>query len=335
VVFVIAPTARKEGTVKSEMDVAAVSPALALQTVNFVVSTDEPGTRYVGTVQSSANIEEGIVVGFWRCEREDAFTRKVRDIYRANVVRAPRTGITPLDVLAVARNRRVEPRGRLGAVLEGEPPNLPRPTSAEAADLHGQQSTALDLSVGADLTATFLAALGIPVPGATVVTTLWDGARRISFEVRGVTESRVDIGELGSVLSACRIARNPATDVFFTEPKAQMLVITRTLSSAHFAVHATGRKGQSAKVAVDGIAGLFGEAHADVEWEAEGDSTIVFRGRRPATFAFGAVPCAIRTDSTLVFGLEVTDRTFGVGADVIPEERPAIDDVGLLTFDAN
>ena len=164
---------------------------------------------------------------------------------------------------------------------------------------------------------------------------LWDGVGRISFEVRGVTESRVDIGELGSALNARRVARNPATDVFFTDPKAQMLVITRTLSSAHFAVHATGRRGQSARVAVDGIAELFGEVHADVAWEVESDSTIVFHGREAATFAFGAVPCVIRTDGTLVFGLEVADKTFGAGADVHPKERPAIDDDGLLIFDAS
>lgn len=272
-------------------------------------------------------------MGFWRCAREDPFTRKIRDIYRANVVRAPRTGIAPLDVLAVARNRRVEARGRLSDVLEGEPPDLPLPISADVADLAGQRSTALDLSVGADLTATFLAALGIPVPGASLVASVWDGVSRISFEVRGVTESRVDIGKLGSALNACRIARNPATDVFFTEPKAQMLVITRTLSSSHFAVHASGRKGQSVKLELEGIVELFGEAQAKVAWEAEGDDTIAFRGRRPAIFAFGAVPCVIRTDSTLVFGLEITDKTFGASADRVPQERPAIDDEGLLTFD--
>jgi hypothetical protein len=274
-------------------------------------------------------------VGFWRCAREDPFTRKIRDVYRANVVRAPRTGIAPLDVLVVARDRRVGARGRLGQVLEGEPPDLPLPISADVADLRGQRSTALDLSVGADLAATFLSALGIPVPGASLVAGLWDGASRISFEVREVTESRVDIGELGSALNGRRVVRNPATDVFFTEPKAQMLVITRTLSSSHFAVHASGRKGQSVKVAVDGIAELLGEAHGKVAWEAESDNTIVFRGQRSAIFAFGAVPCVIRTDNTLAFGLEITDTTFGTRPHRAPKERPAIDDQGLLIFDGD
>jgi hypothetical protein len=274
-------------------------------------------------------------MGFWRCDREDPFTRKVRDVYHANVVRAPRTGIEPLDVLAVAPNRRVEARGRLATVLAGDPPKLPRPTSGLVADLRGQHSAALDVSVGADLTATFLAALGLPSPGANVTAALWKGARKLSFEVRDVTENKVDIAKLGSVLDGSPVGRNAATEVFFAEPKAQMLVITRTLSSARFAVHATSRKGQSAKVTVDGLAKVLGKAKADGGWEVEDESTIVFHGARPATFAFGAVPCAVQSDDTLVFGLEVTDKTFGAGDRVVPRERPAIEDAGLLVFDQN
>lgn len=267
------------------------------------------------------------------CAGEDPFTRKVRDVYRANVVRAPRTGIAPLDVLAVGARRRVEPRGRLDALLSGTAPTLPRPTSGDVADLLGQHSTKLDLSVGADLTATFLTALGLPVPGANIAATLWNGARTLSFEVRDVVERRVDIARLGSALTDCRVARNAATEVFFAEPGAQMLIITRTLSSAAFAVHAAGRGGQSVTAEVDGIAEVFGTASLDVGWSVEGESTIAFRGRTPATFAFGAVPCALKSDATLIFGLEVTDKTFGGEEAVIPRERPAIDDSGLLAFD--
>jgi hypothetical protein len=272
-------------------------------------------------------------MGFWPCAGEDPFTRKVRDVYRANVVRAPRTGIAPLDVLAVGVRRRVEPRGRLDALLEGAELALPRPTSGEVAELRGQRSTTLDLSLGADLTATFLAALGLPVPAVNVSATLWDGARKISFEVRNVVERRVDIARLGSALTGSRIARNAATEVFFAEPRAQMLIITRTLSSATFAVHATGRGGQSAKVEADGVAEIFGTASADVSWSVEGESTIAFSGKRPATFAFGAVPCAFHSDSSVVFGLEVTDKTFGGPETVVPHERPVIDDAGLVVLD--
>lgn len=274
-------------------------------------------------------------MGFSPCDREDPFTRKIRDVYRANVVRAPRTGIAPLDVLAVGARRRVEPRGRLDALLEGGASALPRPTSAAVADLRGQRSATLDLELGADLTAMFLAAVGLPTPGADVAANFWKGARKLSFEVRDVFERRVDIAALGAAIDGRTIARNAATEVFFAEPRAQMLIITRTLRSARFAVHAASRGGQSFKVDVDGLAEVLGKASLDVGWSIEGESTIAFHGKAPATFAFGAVPCSFRSDATLVFGLEVAEMTFGAPAAVKPEERPVIDDAGLLTLDEN
>jgi hypothetical protein len=272
-------------------------------------------------------------MGFVPCAREDPFTRKVRDVYRANVVRAPRTGIAPLDVLAVGARRRVEPRGRLATLFDGGAPDLPRPGSAEVAGLSGHRSATLDLELGVELTGTFLAAVGLPVPEAKVTASLWQGARKLSFEVRDVVERRVDIGALGAAIDGHRISRNAATEVFFGEPTAQMLVITRTLRSVRFAVHATSRGGQSFQVDVDGLAEVLGAASLDVGWSVEDDSTIAFRGKTPATFAFGAVPCALRRGATLVFGLEVSDKTFGTPGAVVPHEQPAIDDAGLLTFD--
>ena len=112
-----------------------------------------------------------------------------------------------------------------------------------------------------------------------------------------------------------------------------MLVITRTLRSARFAVHAAGRGGQSFQVDIDGLAEVLGKASLDVGWSVKNESTIAFRGETPATFAFGAVPCALRKDATLVFGLEVSDKTFGARGAVVPQEQPVIDDAGMLTFD--
>lgn len=85
-------------------------------------------------------------------------------------------------------------------------------------------------------------------------------------------------------------------EVFFAEPTAQMLVITRTLSNAR-------------------------------------ESTIAFTGPSPATFAFGAVPCVLRSDAAMVFGLEVGDTVFGDAEVGAPRERPVFAEAGLLTFD--
>jgi hypothetical protein len=233
----------------------------------------------------------------------------------------------------VGARRRVEPRGRLVVMLDGAATPLPHPTADAVAELRGQRSATVDLSVGAELTAAFLGGIGLPLPSANLEATLWKGARKVSFEVRDVVERRVDIARLGSAVDGRRIRRNAATEVFFVEPKAQMLVITRTLSSPRFAVHATSRAGQSVKIDLDGLAEVLGNASADVAWTVEGKSTISFTGKAPATFAFGAVPCALRSDATMVFGLEVSDKTYGDAQVGTPKERPVFAEAGLLTFD--
>ena len=146
-------------------------------------------------------------MGFLSCaDQQDPFTRRVREIYRANVVRAPRTGIEPLDALAV-RKTVVQARGRLATMIDGDRPDLPVPGQDEVAALSGERSTAVDVGLGVDLTAGFFAALGVPVPSANATASLWQGAARMRFEVRDVTQHQVDVSELGRALNGCRIVR--------------------------------------------------------------------------------------------------------------------------------
>jgi hypothetical protein len=154
------------------------------------------------------------------------------------------------------------------------------------------------------------------------------------FEVRDVIQHQVDVSELGRALNGCRIVRNPATDVFFSDEKTRLLVITRTLTSACFAVHAFDKAGQSVKLQLEGLADILGGAKTNVSWTAEGSNTVAFHGKRSATFAFAAVPCAIAYDGTFVFGLESSDATMGQAAAPQPEMSPVIDQPGLLTFDS-
>jgi hypothetical protein len=274
-------------------------------------------------------------MGFMPCsDQHDPFTKKVRSVYRAGVVRAPRTGIDPLDALAV-RKTVVEQRGRLARMIAGDPPALPDPSHDEVAELRGQHSTAVDVGLGLDLTTKFLAALGLPIPSASVTGTLWKGAHQVEFEVRDVTQHQIDLSELGQALTGRHIVRNPATDVFFSDEKTRLMVITRTLMSSSFAVHAVRQGGQSLEVRVDALADFLGETHANAAWSLEGESTLSFRGTTAATFAFAAVPCAIAEDGTFIFGLEFADATMGDRPVPEPVMRPVFDTAGLLTFDSD
>ena len=161
-------------------------------------------------------------MGFQPCiTRDDPFTRQVRQTYRAGVVMAPRTGIQPLDALAVDDDRQVHVRGRLANLIADDTPTLPRPKSEEVADLIGVRSAAVDVGFGANLSANFLAALGVALPSANLAASLWKDASRLVFEVREVTKHDIDIG-LGRDLEGRHIRRNATTDLFFTSSTTRL-----------------------------------------------------------------------------------------------------------------
>lgn len=274
-------------------------------------------------------------MAFRACPRkDDPFERKVREAYGANVVGAPRAGIEPLTTVA-RQDDRVEPRGHLRYILEGDGPELPPVTPSPAAAMSGTRSAEVKAKLGFDLSGNFLSALGLP--GADLAATLWEGASAFTFEVRDVMDNQVDLAQLGQAIKGRLVAQNPATDIFLTEEPQQLLLITRTLTTPTFAVRASGAGGQAVKVAVDGIPDLVGSAHADVSWKREHNDWVSFHGAAPVTFGFAVVPCFIDAARRLKFGLTISDVTFGKASIEMSkvESRPAIDDdrAGLLSFD--
>lgn len=270
-------------------------------------------------------------MAFAHCGRPDPFTRRVRDVYRANVLRTPRAGVQPLLALAVV-DRRVQPRGALAGLLAGGEVMLPEPLTHPVADLSGLRSTSLDLNIGINLTAGFLAALGLPIPGGEISGTLLSGAKSVQFEVRDVSELSVDLGALGRALTGQTIDDNPATRIFLVGSPIRLLLVSRVLLSRHFAVHTTGQARQSAAVSVDAIQDLIGSAQASVSWKRESADTMSFQGDTAVAFAFAAVPCVVQTDRTMMFGVEVDDLTWG-DIPTEPQSKPVVDEDGLLDFD--
>jgi hypothetical protein len=274
---------------------------------------------------------------FRACPRKgDPFERKVRETYGASVVGAPRAGIDPLITVA-RQDDRVEVRGHLRYILEGDPLALPKVISSPAVGMSGTRSAQVEARLGLDLSAKFLSALGLPMPGADVAATLWAGASTFTFEVRDVMDNQVDLAELGQAINGRVVGQTPATDIFLTDKSQQLLLITRTLTTPTFAVRANRAHGQVVNIAVDGIKDLVGSANAKVSWERENDDWVSFHGATPVTFGFAVVPCFINAARQLMFGLTSSDVKFGVVPSRAPEvqSRPVIEDdrAGLLSFD--
>jgi hypothetical protein len=237
--------------------------------------------------------------------------------------------------VVAARKRRVERRGGLLTMLEREKPiELPATKRNSVTEMAGTRSADVDVGLGIELTATFLHALGLPLPGAQATATLWKGATGISFEVRDVEQREVDVGELGEALVGSRVRRStPASRLFFEEPKVRMFVLTRILTSRHFGVRSSAMGGQSLDVKVDAISEILGTTDATVKWHKESTDVMTFEGDDPVTFAFAAVPCVMTADGTFYFGLEADKLTLGKAERKPPVPAPIFDADGLLDLE--
>lgn len=279
-------------------------------------------------------------MGFLRCTRDDPLTSRVRELYGANIVRAPRVGLDPLDVLA-RKGDHVEKRGALAPLISGEEPlDLPPVADSPAAEISGHRSVTVDADLGAELGAAFVAALGVPVPGAAVRARLWQGAREFSFEVRDVRERQIDVNALGRSLKGRRIdTASPAAALYLDGGDVRMHIVSRTLTSPHIAVRVTGGGGQSLEADVDAISDLLGEAEAQISWRREHDGAVAFRGPHAATFALAALPCNLGPEGTFTLGLEIRDASYldVPGAEEVPllvaAHLPLVNQDGLLDVD--
>jgi hypothetical protein len=278
-------------------------------------------------------------MAFWQCE--DPFVRKVRELYRANVIRAPRTGIIPFQVVA-RRGDHLERRGDLVSLIVGDDPvQLPTVESGIAADLSGESSASVDADLGLELTAKFLKALGVPIPGASVDVTFLERRSKIIFQVLNVREQSVNVSRLGTSLKGRRIdPDHPSAGVYFGEDKADLLVITRILTSPSFAVETERKRGSSAEINVDAIKDLIGEASVKFGYSRSDKSAVFFSGRQHAAFAFGAVPFHLEPDGSFKIGLEVSGGSLlqapRPGQEIrptIPIDAPVVEDDILLDFD--
>lgn len=278
-------------------------------------------------------------MGWFACD--DKFVKAVRQTYRANVVAAPRAGILPLEVVA-QKGSQFHLRGDLSThLLDGSDIELPAVSSTPASSLSGQSTSNIKVGVAAELTADFLNGLGVAIPAASVEATLFGRTKKVSFQVLGVRERGIDIGELGKRLKGVKVDRgNIAVErVFYGEgPPARMLVISRVFQAASFGLYLSEVDDAGVSIEIDALKDLLGHAKADVTWNLASKRSVVFKGKRPATFAFAAIECHLSPDATFALGLEVEARLLESkpGArQFLPLDAPPISEDSLVSLDDN
>jgi hypothetical protein len=284
-------------------------------------------------------------MAFVSCRREDPFARRVREVYRANLISAPRVGVELLTVVA-QQGTHVEMRGTLEPLLVSsiEPLHLPATSEHEAGDLTGERSADLEVDVGVQLLGAFLTALagGVPVPGIDLKGTVWKGASQLSFEARGVRERSVDLNLLGQALAGRRVnPEQPAARIFFDGSQTKLRLISRTLVSSQVAVRVHTAREHAVKVSTAGLTDMLGEASAAVGVSVESDGAVTFTGdpENAATFAMAHIPCNLSRDGVFSLGLSLGGESYldtrdSHAEDLAVDHFPLVEGNGLLEIDA-
>lgn len=198
-----------------------------------------------------------------------------------NVVKLPRVGIEPMDV--VGKDETTQWLGPLRAVWTstvGEPiVSPPRP----AAQVAGQKTDQLDLGFGVKILANALAAFGATVPSVDFA---FQKASKIQFSYTGVTSTAVAPLEAGNYLTNGKLnSDNPVVRHYFTGQESQAFLIVDVLKSDSITVTATDSHGVEVGVDVPAIQGVVG-ANVKVSPSSASNSTITFTGTQPVTFGF-------------------------------------------------
>jgi hypothetical protein len=201
-----------------------------------------------------------------------------------NVVKLPRTGIEPLDV--IGKDKTTERLGPLAAVWKSTVP-VPTPGTPQiAVDVQGKKSDKLDLSVGLKILANALQAFGATVPSLDFA---FQNARKVEFTFTNVTSTSVAPFDAGNFLSAGDLnTHNPIVRHYFLDEDdsgAQAYLIFDVLKSDAITVSAVNDKGVSVKLDVPSIQGAVG-VNVGVTSADHTDSTLTFKGTSRLTFGF-------------------------------------------------
>ena len=231
-----------------------------------------------------------------------------------NVIRLPRKGILPLDVLG-RDGGSLEKLGQLGEIWSSQQPVPPVGQPQPATEVNGQKTSELSPSMGLKVLGGILGALGAKIPELSAA---YSAADSLEFEFRNVMSRSVAPLAIGNFLSVGDIQiKNPVVEHYFSDNDTEAFVITETLELSEIAVTAKDSNGANIQVSVPSIQNALG-VDVSVAGKGADNSSVVYKGSEPVTFGFKAF--AIAFDGRWrVHGVKAgEDLAFTVGEAKVP-----------------
>ncbi len=199
-----------------------------------------------------------------------------------NVIKLPRSGISPLDVLG-RDGESIERLGSLPQIWSSEE-DLPetRP-SQTAAQINGEKTKSMKLSVGLSILSNILKGMGAAVPQLKFA---YRRARKVEFSFSNVRTSAVDPFEAGKFLTSGDLdTDNPFVSRYFEDEGTEAFIITEVLESDTITVTALDEKERGIEVDVPAIEGVVG-ANVSVGTGGASNTAISYQGAAFLAFGF-------------------------------------------------
>ncbi len=236
-----------------------------------------------------------------------------------NVVKLPRTGIEPMDV--IGRDQVTQWLGPLSKVWSSNNAEPQAGPPHPAAAVNGQRTDSLDLSLGLSVLANTLAAFGASVPSIDVA---YKHAASVQFTYTDVTSTSVAPFDAGNYLAEGTLGtNNPVVKNYFFGEKAKAYLIVEVLKSNSITVTATDSRGVPVEIDIPALQGVV-SGKVGVKPSSDSKSTVTFTGPVAVTFGFSVQEIAREADEWVLRGAapggEIAFAAPGFGMEEASEE---------------
>ena len=248
-----------------------------------------------------------------------------------NLVKLPRVGIDPMDVLG-RENNSMEKLGSIAEVWTSTAPVPPVGAPAPVSGVTGEKTSDLDVGIGLTLLADALAGLGagLSLPSLSLA---FKKARKVQFKFINVESTSITPFALGKFLANGTLdMSNPFVSHYFGNDETQEYIIFDVLKSDSISVTAKTETGTTVEADIGALSGAL-KANVSAKASSTSASEITFEGKAKATFAFKLFEVLFENGKWVPKGAKADDDlSFAVGEDEagVATVQPAMISPGRL-----
>lgn len=206
-----------------------------------------------------------------------------------NVVRLPREGISPLQLIGV-QNDQTLALGTLRQLVASSAQPLPEIQKDEkVTGIEGQRSSDLSAAIGLNVLGGIIGAMG----GNLGVDVSYKSAKTITFQYASVLGDSISPLDAGNYLRDAEVdAKNKILEQYVLG-KGRLYLIVRTIKSTKFHVEAKDSSGGGVRLDVPLVQQIVG-GNVEVKAESNESTAVTYEGKVPLVFGFQCLDVGVR-----------------------------------------